>query len=107
MSDAYCTHQLCPGHRGLARCPSETCLPESYQNKNCCARLTDSIDEALPSCAQRKKERAAAFHAIKELRWAQVVGHSHKVTGALTHALNIVGKGFETKSLGELNENAH
>ncbi|XP_062305807.1 uncharacterized protein LOC134009996 [Osmerus eperlanus] len=68
MSDAYCTHQHCPGHRGLARCPSETCLPESYQNKNCCARLTDSIDEALPSCAQRKKERAAAFHAIKELR---------------------------------------
>ncbi|KAJ8008320.1 hypothetical protein DPEC_G00103610 [Dallia pectoralis] len=69
---SQCTHHHC---LAVARRPSETCLtepaaPGTPAPCHCCPKTTSpgtaTVDTT--SCAQRGKERAAALHAISELR---------------------------------------
>ncbi|XP_035609096.1 uncharacterized protein LOC118368788 [Oncorhynchus keta] len=68
---SQCTHHHCLAHRSVARRPSETCLTEAnatLTQGHCCPRTTSPGTATLTSCAQRGKERAAALHAITDLR---------------------------------------
>ncbi|CAB1345227.1 unnamed protein product, partial [Coregonus sp. 'balchen'] len=68
---SQCTHHHCLAHRAVARRPSETCLTEANATQtqgHCCPRTTSPGTATLTSCAQRGKERAAALHAITDLR---------------------------------------
>ncbi|XP_019898896.2 uncharacterized protein LOC109615055 [Esox lucius] len=77
LSQESRAHSRCDHHRCLAvaRRPSETCLTEAAAAGttapcHCCPKATSpgTVTMDTPSCAQRGKERAAALHAISELR---------------------------------------
>ncbi|XP_030634995.1 uncharacterized protein LOC115816166 [Chanos chanos] len=55
-------HPHCKALHAIARRPSETCLTHPTNTGGTSAPME------LPSCAQRRRERAMAFHAITELR---------------------------------------